>query len=298
MMDHRANWRHPEHIVECDWLNRRINDKNLRVFDCTTFLHYCDDNPSKPYDVESGFENYKLSHIPGASFLDLQKQLSDNESPYKFTLPNLNVLHELFCNVGISDGFKIILYSANGLQWSTRVWWMLYILGFKNHSVLDGGFDEWRRLGFPTENKVNTFAKGYFNFVENSFTKMFVDRKPILGGMKKEFCLILNALTNDIHSGKNPRYGRRGRIPGSLNIPFHDLIDPLTSKLKSAKEVKDIIAKYGITDDYYIINYCGGGIAASLNAFVLFQLGFNKLQIYDNSLSEWAKNEELPLEVD
>ena len=30
-----------------------------------------------------------------------------------------------------------------------------------------------------------------------------------------------------------------------------------------------------------IINYCGGGIAATLDAFVLYQLGFPHIFIYD-----------------
>ena len=47
-----------------------------------------------------------------------------------------------------------------------------------------------------------------------------------------------------------------------------------------------------------IINYCGGGISATLNAFVLYQLGFNDIKIYDNSMSEWAKDENLPIEID
>lgn len=47
-----------------------------------------------------------------------------------------------------------------------------------------------------------------------------------------------------------------------------------------------------------IINYCGSGISATLNAFVLYQLGFNDIKIYDNSMSEWAKDENLPIEKD
>ena len=46
------------------------------------------------------------------------------------------------------------------------------------------------------------------------------------------------------------------------------------------------------------LNYCGGGIAASLEAFVLYQLGFEDIMIYDNSLSEWAIDENLPIEKD
>ena len=109
---------------------------------------------------------------------------------------------------------------------------------------------------------------------------------------------MLNALTEDIHIGDNSRYGRPGRIPNSLNIPFHDLIETGTGKLISREEAAQVFTDKGITPDYEIVNYCGGGIAASLNAFVLRQMGYEKLQIYDNSLSEWAMDDNLPMEID
>ena len=71
-----------------------------------------------------------------------------------------------------------------------------------------------------------------------------------------------------------------------------------THMLKSPKEALSIFEKHNITKDIEILNYCGGGIAATLNAFVLYQLGFQKLKVYDNSLSEWAMDKSLPMEMD
>ena len=72
----------------------------------------------------------------------------------------------------------------------------------------------------------------------------------------------------------------------------------MNGKLKEPHEVMKIFEQEGITSNHQIINYCGGGIAATLDAFVLYQLGFDFLQVYDNSLSEWAINEKLPMERD
>ena len=109
--------------------------------------------------------------------------------------------------------------------------------------------------------------------------------------------MLLNSLTEDIHLGNNPRYGRRGRIPNSINIPFIQLLNKKNGKLKPIKEVIEIFNKKNINSDSLILNYCGGGIAASLEAFVLFQLGFQNIKIYDNSMSEWAMDKELPIEI-
>ena len=55
-------WKFPEEIVSCQWLKDRLSDKSIRLFDCTAYLHYTDDHPSKPYDVISGIENYRKKH--------------------------------------------------------------------------------------------------------------------------------------------------------------------------------------------------------------------------------------------
>ena len=48
---------------------------------------------------------------------------------------------------------------------STRVWWMLYYIGFKNVSILNGGFEEWNRLCFPIATGENKFEYADFNVV-------------------------------------------------------------------------------------------------------------------------------------
>jgi len=172
---------------------------------------------------------------------------------------------------------------------------MLYSLGYENVSILNGGFVEWERLGLPTQRKPNKFDRVEFR-VEFK-PDIFVGKERVFAAIDDASSLLLNALTEDIHIGDNSRYGRPGRIPNSLNIPFHDLIDAKTGKLIPPKEAIQIFSDKGITSDCEIVNYCGGGIAATLNAFVLHQIGFEMLQIYDNSLNEWAMDENLPIEL-
>ena len=289
------NWKFPEYISSFEWLNDHLDNKKVRIFDCTTYLLYQDEDPSLPYIVESGFREYQISHIKNSAYLDLQKDLSDNSSKFRFTLPDYHTLAKNFSNLGVGDDFHIVLYSRNGLQWATRIWWMLYVLGFKNLSILDGSFNEWKKNNLPTESKINIFEKSEFKIEINN--KIFVDKNRVLGSMNTKECVILNSLTEDLHNGENPRYGRPGRIPGSLNIPFHELTDLEKGCFKSPSECLEVFKKKGIPQDSRVLNYCGGGIAASLDAFVLFQLGYDDIEIYDNSMSEWATDENLPIEI-
>tara|TARA_B100001057_G_scaffold89683_1_gene85927 strand:- start:45 stop:935 length:891 start_codon:yes stop_codon:yes gene_type:complete len=289
-------WNYPKAIISCEWLNRNLENKRVRLYDCTTYLNYTDNHPSKPYDVESGYQDYLKEHIPGASFLDLQNQISNIESQYKFTLPEVDILGDRFGKLGIGQPYHIILYSKNGLQWATRVWWMIYMLGYTNVSVLNGGLKEWKRLDYDLESGESFYSETVFSNPEDQ--SFFVGREQTLDAMNDNSCFLINALTSDIHNGESTRYGRPGRIPGSINIPFSDLMDVNTHMLKSPKEALSAFEKHNITKDSEILNYCGGGIAATLNAFVLYQLGFEKLKVYDNSLSEWAMDKTLPMEID
>ena len=187
------------------------------------------------------------------------------------------------------------MYSRNGMQWSARVWWMLHVVGYDKVSILNGSFIEWKRLGLSEESKTNIFSAADFNFLPRY--NFFVGKDHVIEAIEDKKTILLNSLTEDIHIGDNPRYGRKGRIPTSLNVPFNQLLDNDTGKFKSIEEMSEIFLKQNITPDHLVLNYCGGGIAASLDAFVLRQLGFNNLQIYDNSMSEWAMDDNLPIEV-
>ena len=296
-MTKKLTWNNPNAIISCGWLHDNLKNPNIRIYDCTTYLHYRDNDPTLPYIVESGREKYEMTHITNSSFMDLHLDLSDEASPYRFTLPKLEILAEKFKKLGVGSDFHIILYSRNGTQWSARLWWMLRSVGVDNVSILDGGFKEWKKNNLPTSQTSLTYSPSNFEFTPRE--NIFVNKDVVINAIDNPDSIILNSLTADIHEGQNPRYGRSGRIPSSKNIPFHDLLDINTGKFKPIEELEKIFEINKISKNKNIVNYCGGGIAASLEAFVLYQLGFKNIVIYDNSLHEWAAtNQTLPMEND
>jgi thiosulfate/3-mercaptopyruvate sulfurtransferase len=63
----------------------------------------------------------------------------------------------------------------------------------------------------------------------------------------------------------------------------------------------DAAAKFaaqGVTKDKRVVAYCGGGISATVDLFLLHRLGYDNLTLYDGSMGEWAKDESLPIETD
>ena len=199
-----TEWKYPEAVVETDWLAKHLEDGDIRIFDCTTYLRYMDDDPSQPYIVESGRADYEGGHIAGAAFLDLQGELSKPDSPYRFTMPTYDDLVGRFGKKGVGDGVRVILYSRVGMQWATRIWWMLRSVGFDNAAILNGGWEKWDSEGRPIETGHRDYPEA--SFVAAPRPELFVGKEEVLAAIGDAGVCNLNALSADIHSGENPRY--------------------------------------------------------------------------------------------
>jgi thiosulfate/3-mercaptopyruvate sulfurtransferase len=285
----------PNAVITAEDLEANLSAPNLRVFECTQYLIY-ETGTGRPYTVKSGREDYESAHIPGAAFIDLQKDLSIDDSPYRFTLPAPEDLAARFAAAGIGEDFRVVLYSRDKMQWATRIWWMLRYVGFDKAAVLDGGWTKWVHDGRRQEPGRNGYGRA--TLTPRPRPDLFVGREAMLDAIGNVGTCSLNALAADLHSGADPRYGRPGRIPGSVNIPATSLVDPVTQEFKPLDDVAAAFASVGADPDKRILNYCGGGIAATLDAFLQYQLGYDRIAVYDNSMSEWAKDESLPIEAD
>lgn len=288
---------HSANLMQTDELARRLGAPGVRVFDCTTYLRpRTDGQPG--YISESGRANYDKGHIPGAAFLDLAGELSDSSSKLRYTLPPLDDLTKRFAAKGIGHGIHVVLYSHAAMTWATRIWWMLRAVGFDDASVLDGGLDKWKAEGRPLETKESTYPPATLNL--RGRPEVFVDKNDMKAAIGRKDVLSLNALSLEQHKGTGGvTYGRPGRISGSSCVPAASLYAPD----KTLKPIADLRAAFeGVgaaqDKDKRILVYCGGGIAASLDAFVLTaMLGHRNVAVYDNSMQEWSNDPSLPMEV-
>jgi thiosulfate/3-mercaptopyruvate sulfurtransferase len=284
---------HPEYLVETDWLATRLGDPKLVVLDCTTHLI---PDPKITYTVKPGREDFEKGHIPGAQFLDLQADLSDNDRlPLRFMLPKPAGFAATMRRFGVSDDSKVIAYSTANPQWATRVWWVLRCYGFDNCAVLNGGFQKWAREGRTVETGV---AKPRMAgaFTERSAKPLMADKHDVRAAIGDGAVCTINALQAPQHAGTGGNtYGRPGRIKGSVNVPTVGLIDPATNTFLPPAQLRaqfDAVHAF----DKQVITYCGGGIAASATAHALVMLGHPDVRLYDASMSEWAIDDSLPME--
>ncbi len=288
-------FQNPDALVGTDWLADHLGDDDLRLFDCTFYLQPTDEE-GVPYRVVSGRENYLAGHIPGAGFLDLQADFSDPDSPYRFTLLSIADTAAAFARHGIDQKSRVVLYSDQSMSRASRFWWMLRWIGFDRAALLDGGLDKWRAEGRPLDTGESTYPPG--ELIAGPRPEIFVGKEKMQAAIGADDAVTINALDAALHSGADDRYGRPGRIPDSVNVPAAVLTDPESMALRAPSELADDFSAVGAAPEKRALVYCGGGIAASLDAFVLHQLGYRRIAVYDNSMSEWANDPELPIETD
>jgi thiosulfate/3-mercaptopyruvate sulfurtransferase len=109
---------------------------------------------------------------------------------------------------------------------------------------------------------------------------------------------LIDARDRGQYSGQIVRKpGRPGHIPGALNIPREELMDPKTGTFRSNEELKQVFAKAHVLPEQRIVAYCNGGVAATSVLFTLAMLGYPSLTNYDGSWNEWGERQDLPVEL-
>ena len=284
---------HSAGLISTEELARRWGAPGLRVFDCTTYLR---PRPEGGYRVETGLGNYTAGHLPGAAHLDLQTDFSEEAAPLRFTLPPLADLARAFAAKGIGHGTFVVLYSHASPVWATRIWWMLRAIGFDEAAILDGGLDKWKAEGRPLETEPTTYPPATLTL--RARPGLFVGKDEVKSAIGAPGTLTLNALGHDQHKGiGGVAYGRAGRIAGSSCVPAASLFGA-DKTLKPVGELRAAFEGVGAAPGKRILCYCGGGIAATLDAFVLTSLlGHRNVAVYDNSMQEWSTDPSLPMET-
>ncbi len=284
----------PHYLVETDWLEEHLNDANLRILDCNVLLVPED---AGGFRMESGRPAWGEGHIGGSDFADFTTDLSDQNSTLPLMMPPLDQFADALSRYGVSAQTRVILYDNLYNIWAARTWWMLRAVGFDNAAVLNGGWQKWTQEGRPVTTDPPTHARG--QFAATPRPGVMANKLDVLSAIDTHSSCILNALTAEDHAGVGGliQYPRPGRIASSVNVSFYDLVDQDTHAYLSAEQLRRKFEAVGATSGKPVITYCGAGIAASSDAFVLALLGMDDVAVYDGSLMEWAADARLPMET-
>jgi thiosulfate/3-mercaptopyruvate sulfurtransferase len=230
----------PEALVGTEWLARHLEAPDVRVVDGTYHL------PGSGRDAR---REYAERHIPGAVFFDID-EISDSDDPLPHMLPNPEKFSARVRRLGLGDGNRIVVYDGHGLMSAARVWWMFRVFGHVDVAVLDGGLPKWLGEGRPVEDLPTMPRERHFTARMNSFlVRDFAQMRANLDQPREQ---VLDARSAGRFDGSEPelRPGLRGgHIPGSLNLPYTDLLEPSGRTVLPADALRRRFRDAGVDPD-------------------------------------------------
>lgn len=274
-------------LVDVAWVEAHRGDPGVVILDATTFLTQPEGDGY--YDVESGRAAFEKGHIPGARFADLLHDLADLSAETTFTALDSTTFAERIGALGVSSDSHVVLYDQGITMWATRLWWNLRLEGHDQISVVEGGFAAWREAGYEIETGAVEVESA--PFIARRRPELILDKEQVAATIDSHDTLLVNVLDEQTYSGNRQTYDRVGHIPGSVNISFWPLLQQ--GELGSLREKFD--EHEALSTTKRVATYCGSGIAATLVAFDLARLGREDVAVYDGSMTEWAKDADLPL---
>lgn len=275
-------------LVSASWLREHIDDPDLVVIDATVLIEA--DASGNLLSV-NGRESYEAGHIPTAVFADLLGDLSDADSPLEFAVPSPERFAAAMGALGVGDDSRVVLYDRMNTVWASRVWWMLRWIGFDRAALLDGGLDAWIAAGGPVSTEaVRPSTK---SLTVRLRPGLIVDQNEVRAAIGDDAVTLIDSMPEQHYRGEWAMYARPGHITGATNVPTTALFDE-SGKFRSHDELD---ALFDSDRGTRAITYCGGGIAAAADAFVMHRLGFTDVAIYAASLQEWAANPDNPMDI-
>ncbi|MFD0569856.1 sulfurtransferase [Kitasatospora gansuensis] len=239
-----------------------------------------------------GAEEYAAGHLPGAHYLDLDRELAAPPGAAgRHPLPDVEVFGAALRRAGVRADRPVVVYDAGPATSAARAWWLLRWAGHADVRVLDGGLAAWR-------------AAGHLESVGQPATEPG-DFKPQPGALPTVDAagaaelartgLLLDARAGERYRGEvEPVDPRAGHIPGAVSAPTTENLAADGRFLPSAVLAERFRA-LGVDEATEVAVYCGSGVTAAHQLLALTVAGHPGLTLYPGSWSEWSADPANPV---
>lgn len=253
-------------LIEADELLARLNDPTLRIYDASIAFFWQEGQPTI-------YEEYQRGHLPGAAFFD-HEAFSIDGAKYSYTVLTEPALSQRIGEIGIDARSEVIFY-ADMLPSATRAWWILRAAGHNRVRILNGGLAAWRKVGGDVEQGARQYPAAHFT--GRPRPHMWADKDEVQAALAGDPTCVVNTL--------NTEWYEQERIAGSSLQSALGLMHNMEAFLPDEALAVRLREE---AQHPRIITYCGGGIAATVNAVAHLIAGNENVAVYDGSLYEWA----------
>lgn len=240
-------------------------------------------------------EIYLQSHIKGARFIDLDKDLAEIGENAAFggrhPLPDIQKFVQIISNLGVSEYSHVVIYDdKNGGNAAARAWWMLKSLGVENLQVLSGGMQAAEKNGVEFSSGNESFEKALV--IENNHWLLpVVSLEDVENELSNNYSTVIDVRDAYRYRGESePIDLVAGHIPGAINIPFSENLDEngnfLAPEILKEKYIQLLEGK-----PERLIIHCGSGVTACHTILALNYAGFQFPNLYVGSWSEWSRRD-------
>ena len=273
-------------LIDSTSLASQLTRADLVLFDCRAELG----------NALWGEAEYAHSHLPGALFLHLDRDLSSPITPAsgRHPLPDPEIFARRMGALGVEPGVQVVAYDQGNGAYAARLWWLLRWIGFRDVAVLDGGLASWRAAGLPLENTVRTPVPRQLPVVLDAHA--MVSAAAVDELRLKPAYLLVDARGAERFAGRNETIDPiAGHVPGARNLPFPGNLGVDGKFLPSGQMRRRFLTLLGSRPPSAVISMCGSGVTACHNLLALEHAGLSGARLYAGSWSEWIRDAQRPV---
>ncbi|MDO5711253.1 MAG: sulfurtransferase [Micrococcales bacterium] len=249
--------------------------------------------------ADDGYDEYLQGHLPGAVFVDLERDLSGVRTEGgvggRHPMPTVDDFELDMAECGVDNDRPIVVYDDSNQLAAARAWWLLRHFGKYDVQVLDGGIRAWRAERHPIESGLRMVEEGDFSIRRSRINVLDADQAALYA---KEG-LLIDARPADRFRGQNETVDPvAGHIPGAVNVPARSLVDA-DGSFHPPQRLREIFEVAGIDGQTPVAAYCGSGVQASHVALAIAAAGLDiEVPVYIGSWSDWISDRSRPIQVD
>ena len=277
-------------LIDATDLARLIEQGGVLVCDCRFDLG----------DSDAGRRDYRTGHIPGAVYVDLERDLSavPTGTNGRHPLPDREAFAARMAELGVTQDGLVVSYDVSGGYYASRLWWMLRWAGHGQVAVLDGGLNAWTESGRALEEGDVSIRRGDFR-ASAAPAMPVTDVEGIEANLADGDLLVIDARTAERFAGApHPLDTASGHIPGAGNRFWQRNLTP-EGRFKPADQLaREFADMIGSRPTDTVVHQCGSGVTATHNLLAMEVAGLSGSRLYPGSWSEWTSDPRRPIAKD